>query len=664
MADAPRPAVFAIGAQRGFADALAAGLIKRFGSAPASLAPVTLLIPNRRAGRAITEALVRLVKTGLLLPRMVVVGDLDLGESLGTLLDPLGSETPVPPAIDPLERRFRLAQIIQEAATGRPAADDPAEALRLATEFARVLDQLLVEEKGFGELATIEMADDLTGDLANHWQQALALFRQVGEQWQAHLAVTGLVDAAERRNQSLIQAAGRWQAHPPTHPVIAAGITTAAPAIARLLRTVSLLPQGMVVLPGYDFDMDDDLWEALGDPDWRDDIEASKDQTRPAPGHPQYHLKYLLHAMGVNRAEVQPWRSEPRTGLSADRARMLRSMFLPAQQSDRWVAMQAEDRRAKGIRVVEAENPEEEAQAIAILTRQALLEPARRVAIVTPDRALATRVIAHLRRWEIEADDSAGEALALTPPGKLLLAAATCLADDFAPVALLDLFKHPLVRAEGGRLDWLDDVRDLDLKLRGPRPAPGLAGIDALLAGRSLAGWWAEAKQLLAPLVAVRSGRQPLSVLIAALVACAEQLAGAALWEGHAGRDASDLVQALLDRTSAHDPLTSPRQALRILAMLLNEAVVRPPFGKHPRVAIYGLLEARLQSADLVICAGLNEGVWPQLPAPDPWLAPMVRKALGLAPADMRVGLSAQDLAGAMAASDVVLTRARRDGSA
>jgi len=66
----------------------------------------------------------------------------------------------------------------------------------------------------------------------------------------------------------------------------------------------------------------------------------------------------------------------------------------------------------------------------------------------------------------------------------------------------------------------------------------------------------------------------------------------------------------------------------------------------------------------LVICAGLNEGVWPQIPSPDPWLAPMVRNALGLPPLELRVGLAAQDLAGALASSEVVLTRARRDGSA
>ena len=58
--------------------------------------------------------------------------------------------------------------------------------------------------------------------------------------------------------------------------------------------------------------------------------------------------------------------------------------------------------------------------------------------------------------------------------------------------------------------------------------------------------------------------------------------------------------------------------------MLAGEAV-RPPYGQHPRLFIWGLLEARLQHADLMILGGLNEGVWPAMPAPDPWLAPRLR---------------------------------------
>ncbi len=660
MPDPRQPAVYAIGAQRGFADVLASGLLRRFGEEKMGLARVTLLIPNHRAGRAITEALVRYAAGGLLLPRMALIGDIDLDESLGALLDPLGAGDQVPPAIDPLQRRFRLAAIIAREGAGRAGADDPAEALRLACDYARVLDQLQIEEKSLEQLDTI----DVEADLAEHWVAARDLFMRVGRAWATELVQAGMIDPAERRNRLLDKAAQRWRDHPPATPVIAAGITTAAPAIARLLRSISTLPQGMVVLPGLDLDMDEPLWEAIGSPVTAPPEPGSPPTEKPAITHPQFHLKQLLHAMSVSRAEVQPWQVEPKTGLAADRARLLRSIFLPARLSDRWVTLEAADRRTKGIRIIEAENPDEEAQSIALLVRQALDIPTRRVAIVTPDRTLAGRVVAHLRRWDIAADDSAGDPLPVTPPGRLLLAVAQCLADDFAPVPLLDLFKHPLAQAGEGRLRWLDEVRELDRRLRGPRPAPGLAGIDAAIGNRPLKAWWGEAKALLAPIAAWPRDPQPLSVVMTAIAAAADALSDQAVWTGLAGRCASDLVQQVLAQAQAHDPQVTPSQAVAILARLMREKAVRPPYGKHPRVAIYGLLEARLQSADLVICAGLNEGVWPQIPSPDPWLAPMVRNALGLPPLEMRVGLAAQDLAGALASSEVVLTRARRDGSA
>lgn len=660
MPDAPAPGVYAIGAQRGFADVLASGLLRRFGKDPMALARVTLLIPNHRAGRAITEALVRHAADGLLLPRMALIGDLDLDESLGNLLDSLGEGESVLPAVDPLERRFRIAAIIAREGAGRPAANDPAEALRLACEYARVLDQLQIEEKTLDQLDAV----DVEADLADHWAQARDLFVRVGRAWAAELAAEGRIDPAERRNRLLNKAAERWRQQPPASPVIAAGIATSAPAIVRLLRSIADMPSGMVVVPGLDLEIDQALWDAIGEPVPVDAVPDGPPAERPAITHPQYHLKHMLNTMSVSRDEVVPWVAEPRTGLSADRARLLRSIFLPARLSDRWVTLPALDRRTKGIRIIEAANPDEEAQTIALLVRQALEVPERRIAIVTPDRSLAARIIAHLQRWQIDADDSAGEALPSTPPGRFLLAVAACLAEDFSPVALLDLLKHPLAQTGEQRLAWLDHVRALDMRLRGPRPAPGLSGLDALIHDEPLRSWWQQAKGLLAPIAGFPYGPQPLSTVIGAIVATAELLSGAAVWNGLAGRCASDLVQQLLVRSGAHDPQVTPLQAVTILSRLMGEKAVRPPYGKHPRVAIYGLLEARLQSADLVICAGLNEGVWPQNPSPDPWLAPMVRSALGLPPLEMRVGLAAQDLAGALGSPEVVLTRARRDGSA
>jgi ATP-dependent helicase/nuclease subunit B len=281
--------------------------------------------------------------------------------------------------------------------------------------------------------------------------------------------------------------------------------------------------------------------------------------------------------------------------------------------------------------------------------------------LVTPDRALAVRVAAHLARWGIAADDSAGRPLSALPPGTLLIAIAEAAASGFAPVPLLTLLKHPLVRAVEERTAWLEQVRRLDRALRGPRPAPGLAGITALLAGRRAAEWWGEVAVLLAPLA---GGATTLPAMLATIRETAGALAGDAAWSGPAGRAAADLFEAI-ELAAPEGPGEIAAVALpRLLAGLLDEVAVRPPQGGHPRIAIWGLIESRLQQADLVVAAGLNEGVWPALPSPDPWLGPRVRAELGLPGLERRIGLAAHDLVMALGAPRVLVTRARRDARA
>ena len=78
------------------------------------------------------------------------------------------------------------------------------------------------------------------------------------------------------------------------------------------------------------------------------------------------------------------------------------------------------------------------------------------------------------------------------------------------------------------------------------------------------------------------------------------------------------------------------------------------------RVHIYGPLEARLQSADLLMLGGLNEATWPPETRSDPWLSRPMRRDLGLDPPERRIGLSAHDFAQSLGAPEIVLTRAAK----
>ena len=173
---------------------------------------------------------------------------------------------------------------------------------------------------------------------------------------------------------------------------------------------------------------------------------------------------------------------------------------------------------------------------------------------------------------------------------------------------------------------------------------------------------WRTIRELLAPAEAIfAGGPQPLARLIAGLREAGQALCGDALWSGPAGRAAADLLSEVEEAAPLGPALVDPADLPSLLATLMDEVAVRPPQGGHPRLAIYGLIEGRLQTADLMILGGLNEGVWPSAVVPDPWLAPRIRSELGLPGPDRRVGLAAHDFISALGAPEALITRARRD---
>jgi ATP-dependent helicase/nuclease subunit B len=651
------PLVYSIPAHRSFSDALAIGLINSIGRDPLALARGRILLPNNRAVRTITEAFVRASDGGLVLPRLIVIGDPDIGERIGGALDPLDLAQEVPPAIDPLERLLLLARLI------RGEEDGAAEAMRLAAELARTMDQLAVEEIPASHLAE---AVSEAPELAEHWLHSIERFNAVLKRWPELLAERGLVDLATRRSQLLHALAKRWAERPPEGFTLAAGITTSAPAVAALLRRVARLDDGAVFLPALAGPraMPDEEWEALG-PD---------DNDRGEETHPQYHLKRLIHRIDVAREEVLPWRGGGRAASSAARGRAVVHAMAAPRFSAKWMALSPPERRLTGIRVAEFPDPASEAQAIAIALREAVETPGKIAALVTPDRNLAARVSAHLQRWGIEADDSAGQPLSQAPAGTLLLALAAAVVENLAPVPLLALLKHPLVGGEdeqpqsagpqpagtAARLAWLESVRALDLALRGPRPRAGIEGLDERLADKKAERAWQAIRPSIAQLDG-RAGATSLSALAATLREMATAMASDRAWRGPDGRLAAELLAQIEESPVAALIGLASEDVVPVLRALLDGLPVRRPYGGHPRIFIWGLLEARLQKADLMILGGMNEGTWPSLPSPDPWLAPRIRQTLGLPGLEFRTGLAAHDFMSALGAPRVLLTRARRD---
>lgn len=659
--------LYNIPAHRGFVDALARGILARVPDAMVR-ARTLVLLPNRRAVRALTEAFVRLLgedgaAQGMLLPRMVPVGDLadDDFERLAG-----GTQTSVP--VPALVRRLELARLVQ--ALPQPAGSGlgrtALEALRLGVALGEALDVLL------GEEVLPERLREAVGDadLAHHWADTLKFLDVIIRHWPPVRDAMGASDGGTRLAAAIAATLAHWQERPPTAPVIAAGIVSMTPAVARLLAGVMVLPQGAVVLPALDTELSEAgeaRWEAV-----RVGIEGVPD----SEAHPQYALKLLLKRLQRERCDVRDWGYGGACDGPAARDALVMAALAPADAGEGWLEVEAVDASAlETVFVVEALTAAEEAQVIALALRRALETPGQTAALVTPDRALARRVAAHCRRWGIMVDDSAGAPLAGTPPGALVQAMVAAMAGGFSPVRLLAVLKHPLVDGGGERLAWLGRVRQLDVVLRGVRPVPGLDGISGHLddwlserkrsaAVDGLAAWWADVAALLEPLeVLAASGMIDLSRLAETLRVVGEALAGERLWAGVDGRALAGRLEALIADGGLFGRFEAA-EAPALMAALLEDVAVRPGWGGHPRLSILGPVEAQLARADLMILGGLNEGVWPAVPGADPWLAPAIRARLGLPGAARAMGLAAQDFVRALGGREVLLTRARRDASA
>lgn len=643
MAGAVKPQVFSIDAGIPFLEALAAGILRQYGSAPEDLARITILLPTRRACRSLSDAFLRAADGApLLLPVIRPLGDADEDE-----LDLRGALSEAQQPMPALQRDLLLARLVMMSPL---AGSDPANALNLARSLATLLDAAQTEEVGLDRLP-----DLVQGDLADHWQQTVKFLAIIREQWPAIKAERGQLDAAEHRRLRMQAWIDLWRTEPPGGPVIAAGSTGTIPATARLLHLVARLPRGRVVLPGLDRGLDDAAWREI----------------RNEPTHPQFALAQALDKLEVGRDEVQVWPDMAQP--EAPRLTLLREAMLPPEQTHRWRDLPPPDAAAfAGLQRIEAPGPREEAMAIALAMRETLETPGRTAALITPDRGLARRVAAELRRFDIAVDDSAGKPLAQTPPAILLRQLNAALAEDFAPVPLLALLKHPFLRLGLPRGEWLRWVRLLERRcLRGTLTGKGLDGIAGKLAGDArLERLFDDFRAALLPLQGAFNAEQTgIADMVRALIKSAEALCATAsgrdmpLWQREDGEALHGLMVDLLEHGDSFGPI-APLEWPRLFEALLGGHVVRPRWGAHPRLSILGLLEARLLRADRVILAGLNEGTWPPQPEEDPWLNRLMRETLGLPSPERRLGQTAHDFVQAAAHADCILSRsAKADGT-
>lgn len=652
---------------------------------PLTLPLTTIYLPTRRAGRGLREAFLAEAKgEAMLLPRIRALGDPD--EDAAIIFGAADAGTSdgaiATPAIGELRRRLALMRLVVAFAEGmrRDALAErgegpptftatPAQASSLAADLARLMD--FVESE---EIALSELKHAVPEEYAAHWQLTAEFLEILTVQWPRFLADNSLVSPVARRTLLMARETERL-AEGSAYPVIAAGSTGTVPATARLLKAIAALPNGAVVLPGLDKRLDAETWNRLGD----------------APEHPQHGMAELLRELGATRDDVAYVKGADPGAAESARLHLVSEALRPAGTTDRWEqflggSALAEDDRASlagavtGFNLIEAPNAHDEAEAIALVLRHAVETKGKTAALVTPDRTLARRVAARLKRYTLAVDDSAGVPVAHTVPGAFLDLVAGAAQANFAPPELMALLKHPLALLGRSQGEARAAARALERgAFRDVYVGEGLDGARAALLARvgrhracrlddkeheAALRLVTDLKAAFAPLTSLGAGRISASRFAQAHAEAAEALArdaagsSSALWQGDAGEALSVLLAELMAEGEAI-PLERGDYPDFYRSLVADKAV-RPQLGLHPRLFIWGPLEARLQQPDIVILGSLNEGVWPRPEEAGPWLNRPMRASLKLPAPERRIGLSAHDFAQALGANEVYLTRAEK----
>jgi ATP-dependent helicase/nuclease subunit B len=673
---------------------------------PENLARATLYLPTRRAGRLAHGIFLDVLgKDAAILPRIVALGDIDEDElAFAEEAEQYGGAAPldIPPKLGELERRLVLARLVaawaKQPVLSPLVVGGPASTLALAGDLARLMDDMVTRGVSWDAL------DGLVPDqLDQYWQHSFEFLQIARKAWPAHLSEIGKIEPAARRDLLIEAEAKRLSAHP-DGPVIAAGSTGSMPATARFLQAVAALAQGAVVLPGLDTDLDEAAWQLIGG------VRDTQDKftTHPASNHPQFAMHALLDKFGIKRRDVEILGAPAPQGRDVLVSEAMRPSNATAQWHRRLAEPEIVERISGGmthLAVIEAANPEMEALAIAVAMREAR-HLNKSAALVTPDRALARRVMAALGRWNLAFDDSGGDALMDTAAGIFARLAAEASANGLEPPTLLALLKHPLCRLGSAPGGWQDAVETLELALlRGTRPQHGSVGL-----ARDFERFRAElaklrrrepsalhpaeprtrlpdktldrAQQLIAALQTALAPLENLSSSkpydFAELADChrktlmelsRDQHDAALAFEGPQGSALAGAFDDLLGRLQGDAIVASGLMVQlgdypEVFQTAFADRIVRRPESATARLHIYGQLEARLTQSDRVILGGLVEGVWPPAPRIDPWLSRPMRHQLGLDLPERRIGLAAHDFAQLLGADDVILSHAAKVGGA
>ena len=627
----PKPRVYTIPYHVPFLSELVAFLTREYGD-NLQLSKAKIILPSRRSVRELQfEFLKSLPQKSLLMPKFMPIGDIDdeeLDLSLLSLTDGVSNALDLPPVISSIDRRFILAELIAK----KEKKFSSAQCLDFAKALSRLMDQIYTENLNLSDLPSLVPANDLS----DHWKDIVQFLDILSVAWPSILQERGQIDAADRRNRLMRLLADHWRDHPPETPVVIAGSTGSIPAVANLMNVIAHLPRGAVILPGIDHDIPNHVW---------DDLPQS---------HPQSIMKHTIHVIGVSRDNINILNSKDLKS-GADIA--VREMMYPSPYFlETPSTISSQD--VSHIHLVQTTNEREEALSIALILRRMMNDPQKTAIVITPDRNLARRISSELKRWNIMVNDSAGQGLHTQKIAVFIKKLLGLYADPIDVPAFLSFLKSPYLQDIVTR----DEVFELENKFyRSAKIIPQDVHYSMLVNIVNDYPFLEKFLLLFQSIEDIKNKKLSVSEFLNITLGSLAHILPDPhiLWMGDDGETMLSYLQDLQISDLAHRHVTAS-EFRDIVEHFWSEKMVRSTANTHSNITILGQIEARLLKPDVMILAGLNEGVWPQDPTPDPWMSVYMRQKFGLPPIERQYALSGHDFLSGLSSHEVYITRSEK----
>ncbi|MAR78810.1 MAG: double-strand break repair protein AddB [Rhodospirillaceae bacterium] len=644
-----------------FIDSLAQGLKARFPNSR-ELNKLIIFLPTKKSTIRFIKALINQFQIDTtMLPKIFSLGDLSFNDvELVSKIDNLESKTirkNINLLASEVNRSILLSKLIFR---WKQYQGQEEEGLENIIELSEQLGNLL-DESDINQFNKNIFREIIPNDLSIHWRDIENFLNIIMESWPKIAKENGILSKADNYFyiiDSLIQS---WKKERPQSHIIIAGSTGSVPVTRKLIKFISGLPYGIIVIPGLDKYLDENSWSYINET------------------HPQYNIKLLLSELNVDRESISDWHQQQFTA-SNDKSLLASELMRPLETINYWNDLIIPDSTYRNIYRFSYSSETQEARAISIIIREEYINTKKTIALITANNSLSRRVMHDLKRWKVCINNNINKNLINTIEGNFILIVAKFLEEKFSIINLLALLKHQLSFHKNELMisAWLVELEKE--YLRKPFIINSIEHIVNLIKKKindsSNASFINKEKKIklwiIDVLITISNFRKNFHKSENKLHDLYRINTELAVWmnskidldyneemdkkENHNLKEINHQLNNILVDTLDTDFINRNNYS-EFLERILNLAVDERKKNNISRVNIWTPFESRLHKADIVILSDLNEDSWPSTKETSPWLSSSIRKKLGVNIDQKKISLLAHDFSQCFCSSELYITR-------